>query len=76
MGGIVGAVFSIFFETKNRRQVLDIYLVLTLKYSLIMKNKQKEKVQAPSEKPKLDQVSIESNSTKSNDGGYIWLVGA
>jgi hypothetical protein len=39
-----------------------------------MKNKQKEKVQVAPEKPKVDQTSIDSNSTKNNDGGYIWLV--
>ncbi len=39
-----------------------------------MKNKQKEKAPVPPEKPATDAKSIELNSTKSNDGGYIWLV--
>jgi hypothetical protein len=39
-----------------------------------MKNKQEEKTQAPTEKPVIDLTAIASNSTKSHDGGYLWLI--
>ncbi len=39
-----------------------------------MKNKQKEKTQVPAEKPTPDLKIVESNSTKSHDGGYLWLI--
>jgi hypothetical protein len=39
-----------------------------------MKNKQKEKTQATTEKPVIDLKAVESNSTKSHDGGYLWLI--
>ncbi len=38
-----------------------------------MKKKQQDKVQIVA-KPSVENPKIEANSTKNNDGGYIWLV--
>jgi len=38
-----------------------------------MKKKQLDKAQVIA-KPPVDDPKIEANSTKNNDGGYIWLV--
>jgi len=38
-----------------------------------MKKKQKAKEQSVA-KPTVEAPKIEAESTKSNDGGYIWLV--
>ena len=38
-----------------------------------MKKQHKDK-ELPHAKPSIEPVKIEANSTKNNDGGYIWLV--
>ncbi len=38
-----------------------------------MKSKQKDKEQIVA-KPTVERPKTEANSTKNNDGGYIWLV--